>query len=302
MTGPHPLPNIVLMSNTHDTLLSSELGERVLTRLGFSRTPEPTPDGLRALYAAWCRQVPFDNVRKLIHVRSGNSGPLPGSTPPDFFESWLAHGTGGTCWSGAGAFHALLSSLGFDASRGIATMLVAPHLPPNHGTVLVTLEGRRFLADGSILHGEPLELAEESETRVDHPAWGVRCARREGFWHIAWRPLHKVDGFECRLDRWAASHADYETFYHHTRGWSPFNFEVTARRNRGESVVGVAFGHAVTLNSDGSVHRRPATSGERRRILVEDVGISEELVSQLPEDIPTPPPPGSHTAQSGTAR
>jgi len=42
--------------------------------------------------------VPFDNVRKLIHVKSGKAGPLPGGTAEDFFTAWLRHGTGGTCW------------------------------------------------------------------------------------------------------------------------------------------------------------------------------------------------------------
>ena len=118
-----------------DAKLSPPLRERVLAKLGFAGSPAPTFENLGAIYAAWCRGVPFDNVRKLIHVRAGNSGPLPGSTAEDFLEAWLKHGTGGTCWSGAGAFHALLASLGFDAARGVGTMLVAPDLPPNHGSV-----------------------------------------------------------------------------------------------------------------------------------------------------------------------
>jgi N-hydroxyarylamine O-acetyltransferase len=37
---------------------------------------------------------------------------------------------------------------------------------------------------------------------------------------------------------------------------------------------------------------------ERRRMLIEDFGMSEEIVSRLPADRPTPPPPGSATAQA----
>ena len=40
--------------------LSIDLLERVLTKLGLSDRPAPTLDGLQALYAAWCRKVPFD--------------------------------------------------------------------------------------------------------------------------------------------------------------------------------------------------------------------------------------------------
>jgi N-hydroxyarylamine O-acetyltransferase len=69
-------------------------------KLGLSAHPAPTFGGLQTLYAAWCRKVPFDNVRKLIHLRRQDSSPLPGNNVGDFFEAWLRHGTGGTCWAG----------------------------------------------------------------------------------------------------------------------------------------------------------------------------------------------------------
>src|SRR5436190_9744511 len=146
----------------------------ILERLGFNRRPEPVLSSLRELYDRWGRCVPFDNVRKLIHVRSGATGPLPGNTPADFFSAWLKHGTGGTCWAGSGALHALLSALGFQALRGVATMLVTPDLPPNHGSVLVTIESARYIVDSSILHGEPL-LLEDGGAVIPHPARGVRA-------------------------------------------------------------------------------------------------------------------------------
>lgn len=278
--------------------LPPELTERVLARIGFDRAPEPTLAGLSALYARWCANVPFDNLRKLIHVRAGNAGPLPGTTAEDYFNAWLQHGTGGTCWSGAGALQSLLTALGFDAVRAIGTMLVAPDLPPNHGSVRVTFDQAQYLVDTSILHGEPLRLEADAETRVAHPAWGVQCSRKEDRWHVQWRPLHKPDGFECRFERFDSHPAEYAEFYERTRGWGPFNYEVTARKNRNDSVIGLAFGHAVELRADGSVAREPVTHAERQRRLIEVMGYGEEIVRQLPEDVPTPPPPGSRTAGS----
>ena len=73
------------MSNTED--LTPDLLERVLMRLGLSERPTPTLDGLQTLYAAWCRKVPFDNVRKLIHVHNHDPGPLPGDDATDFSHS-----------------------------------------------------------------------------------------------------------------------------------------------------------------------------------------------------------------------
>ncbi len=276
-------------------LLPDELLERVLARLGWADRPEPTLENLRRLYAAWCQKIPFDNVRKRIHLRAGNAGPFPGSTAGDFFEAWLRHGTGGTCWSGAGACQALLQSLGYDAERGIGTMLAAPDLPPNHGTVRVSFGAENYLVDCSILHGEPLRLEGEMEIAVTHPAWGVHGRRRDGQWHIFWRPLHKPDGFECRLETFDATREDYEQRYEQTRSWSPFNFELSVRLNKGNSVIGAGFGKAVTLQHDGSVTSHPISDAERRRLLIEDIGMSEEIVSRLPTDTPTPPPPWSKT-------
>jgi len=279
------------------SVISPALVERVLARLGLQRNPEPTLDGLRLLYAAWCRRVPFDNVRKMIHLRRGKAGPLPGRTPEDYFDGWLKFGTGGTCWAGAGALQALLASLGFNAVRGVGTMLAAPDLPPNHGTVRVTLDSTDYLVDSSMLHGEPLVLKTNGETRVEHPTWGLRCVRKENRWHITWRPLHKLDGLECRLERFGLTAAEYQAGYDSTCGWSPFNFEVTARANRNDNVVGISFGHAITLRSDGGVERSAVSHKERDRLLIEEIGISEEIVRELPEDAPTPPPPWSRTAQ-----
>lgn len=278
------------------TKLPEGLLERVLEKLGFQERPKITLAGLTALYAAWGQRVPFDNIRKIIHIREGNPGPLPGSDPADYFEAWLAHGTGGTCWAGAGPLHAFLSSLGYPADRGIGTMLVAPDVPPNHGTVTVTFGEDRYLVDSAMLCGEPVLLDPNQETIVSHPARGLRVVMKDGHFHVAWRPIHKPDGIECRLERFDATDSDFQRMHELTRPWSPFNHELTIRINRGDEVVGAAFGEIFTLHADGTVTRAPATPESRRHLLLETIGLSEEIVERLPPDEPTPPPPGSRTA------
>ena len=176
-----------------------------------------------------CRAVPFDNVRKLIHVRRGDSTPLPGDDSVDFFESWLRHGTGGTCWATNGAMYRLLSSVGFQADRGEATMLIAPNIPPNHGTVIVHLDGERYIVDGSLLQSEPLRLDENEQTDVVNLAWGLSCQKRDGHWVIRWRPAHMTDGMDCRIDRLQVSAETYHQRHEATRPWSPFNYSLYAR-------------------------------------------------------------------------
>src|SRR5436309_15713445 len=85
--------------------LSIDLLEQVLMKLGLSDRPAPTLDGLQTLYAAWCRKVPFDNVRKLIHVYNHDPSTLPGDKSKDFFAAWLTYGTGRPGLVVKGALH-----------------------------------------------------------------------------------------------------------------------------------------------------------------------------------------------------
>lgn len=273
--------------------LAPALVERVLTRMGLSTHPAPTFTGLSTLYAAWCRKVPFDNVRKLIHLRRGDSGPLPGDSAEDFFEAWLRYGTGATCWGGHGALHALLSSLDFAAVRGVATMMLAPDIPPNHATVVVACEGKSYIVDASILHGEPLEMSESTPAAITHPAWGASFSAVDGQRIIHWRPIHMPQGLNCRIDKLDVSADIYRDFHERTRAWSPFNYQLYARANRNGTVVGTAFGQRIEFDATGNALQRGLEAHERLRFLVEDLGISEEIAAMVPADIPTPPPPST---------
>ncbi len=277
--------------------LAPELLERILAKLGFANAPEPSLSGLRSLYEAWCRSVPFDNVRKLIHVRSQDSGPLPGDDSEDFFDAWLKHGTGGTCWVTNGGLFRLLDSLGFNAVRGEATMLIAPNIPPNHGTVIVSLDDERYIVDGSILQVEPLRLDETSVTGVSNGAWGVQCEKRDGHWVIRWRPAHMPDGMDCRIERLEVTRETFHQRHEATRPWSPFNYELYARSVRGDSMVSACFQQRVEFDHNGQMSKSPLDERGRARFLIEELGMSEEIVHALPPDMPTPPPPWSETAK-----
>lgn len=273
--------------------LAPELLEPVLERLGFSSRPAASLGGLKAVYAAWNQKVPFDNIRKLIHLRQDHPGPLPGGQPAEFFDAWLRYGTGATCWAGNGALQALLHSLGFSSLRGYATMMLAPDIPPNHATVVVDCEGKRYLVDASILHGEPLELSDTATTSVLHPAWGVEASAKSGQHIIHWRPIHMPQGLDCRIDKLDVSADVFHDFHERSRPWSPFNYQLYARVNRQDRVIGTGFGQRFQFDAEGKVHQHALEPQERLRFLVEDLGIHEALAVQVPADIPTPPPPSA---------
>ena len=283
------------MEAMENSSLSKSLIERILGKLGLNENPSLDLNGLRSIYGAWCDKVPFDNSRKLIHLKLNDPSPLPGDEPVDFFESWLRFGTGGTCWVGNGALHALLRAVGFNACRGVATMAVAPNLPPNHGTVIVDYEGQNYILDASILHRVPLPMVQG--TKTDNPAGGVELRKVDGHWQIRWRPLHMPEGLECRIDYFPSNAEDFRERHEQTRPWSPFNYGLYFRTLRGDQVIGIANGQRLVLGAAGTVGSDQLTPDQRIEVLVNELGLSEEIARQLPPDKPTPPPPGSKTAQ-----
>jgi len=72
---------------------------------------------------------------------------------------------------------------------------------------------------------------------------------------------------------------------------------VHARLIRSEAIVGVATGQRVAFDASGGVDQRRLGEEARKRVLIDELGISEEVVERLPPDTPTPPPPWSRTAQ-----
>lgn len=268
-----------------------DLTERVLERFGLSRSPEPDLAGLDLVYGAWCRRVPFDNIQKRLHLTSGEgSGPLPGATPEDFFQGWLTHGTGGTCWAGAGALASLLAALGFTVRRGLATMNPEQSREPNHATTVVDLEDGQWIVDASTTFGVPLALDGSARDGALAGAAVRRTAQGETL--VSWRPLHKPAGIDFRLDTIGIPESEHARRHEATRAWSLFNYALTARLAVGERVVGIAIGQRVELHPDGSVQSSPLDETTRVRTLVDELGISEEVASRTPPDEPIPPPPG----------
>jgi hypothetical protein len=260
----------------------------VLKRLGVE-SPSLDLAGLRAVYAPWCRGVSFDNVLKMIHVAEVRSGPLPGFTAESFFEDWLACGAGGTCWAGNGALHGLLEALGFDVQRAIATMMPSHSPAPNHGSVVVSLEGEQWIADASILTSEPIRIPAPGEPAGTGPL--PRFERLDGKPAVIWRTLRVPEGFPCRIERIGADDAEWDAFHRESGVWSPFNFELSARVMRGLATIGVSPGQRFAIDVDGSISSSPQDYAARRRFLVEELGISEVVAHRLPDDRPVPPRP-----------
>src|SRR4051812_16957422 len=144
----HPLRGANFDSVTHEHL-DAALRAQVLARLGLASAPATDLNGLRTLYAAWSSTMPFDNIAKLIALRTDSPGNLPGIDAAEFFERYLEHGVAGTCWPSSNALFTLLADLGFPARRVAGSMRDMGIV--SHGSVKVRLDGIDWLLDSSML-------------------------------------------------------------------------------------------------------------------------------------------------------
>lgn len=200
----------------------------VLNRLGFDHQPDAGIDGLRSVYAAWCRSVPFDNLAKLIALREPRGAPLPGMDADEFFSRWLEHGVGGTCWSTSNALCELLLALGFDARRVAGSMGDTGYL--GHGSVKVRIDGKDWLADSSMLTDVPLPLNDDLFI-FDTPVFRAEVEAVDGT-HIVWADLPPNPSLvPCRLLVDPATHVTCCHRFEASRTRSPFNERLFAARN-----------------------------------------------------------------------
>lgn len=268
--------------------LDDQLLDDVVARLGFRERPEPDRRGLDALYLSWCRQVAFDNLAKRIDLAAGVS-PFRNDRPQAFFKMWLRHGTGGTCWPSSRALGALLHSIGFDVRLGSAAMaddLAGP--VHSHGTVLARVDGELLWVDSSMLTDRPVPLIEGVATTLEHALRPVRVEPVGDSWRVHWSSGARPGSMGCLLLDADVDEDHYSDRYEWSRGTSPFNSALFTTRNRPDSVVSVAMGRGIVLDEGGLHAGDPLGPDERRAVLVDELGYSEEIVDALPDDDPMP--------------
>jgi N-hydroxyarylamine O-acetyltransferase len=260
------------------------LAERVLDRLDLEASPSLDADGLADLYRRWCRSVTFDNVRKLIALNGGDTGPLPGLDATDFLETWLRHKVGGTCWPSANALHALAVACGFDSRRLAASMFDTGD--PSHGTTVVTIDDTQWLIDSSMLTDEPVPLSTTDETDLAGPVFGTHVEPVVGGWLIDFpMPMPDVT-IPCRtLGPGAVDHDLFAERYEISRTWSPFNEHVHARGNDERGMTSYLESKRYRSSPDG-YEEIPLDNAELRAALIGHFGMSEEIVARLVEVLP----------------
>lgn len=257
-------------------MLKENLLERILERLGLLQRPSLDIEGLGAVYAAWCLSVPFDNIAKLIALRTGASGPLPGIDAAELYSRLLDHGAAGTCWPTSNALFELLSTLGFDSRRIAGSMRDTGVV--SHGSIIVTIDGNDWLVDTSMLTLNPLPLTRETYIADDR----LFAAEVEytGETHIVWCDLPpNATLIPCRMLVDPATYAFYAERYEASRTRSPFNERLYAKRNsRNEKLV--LIGNSRVSKTADEMTVQELNASQLCESLRDEIGISGALIEE----------------------
>ncbi len=279
-------------------MLEPHFRARVLDRLGLSAVPSLDLAGLTATYSAWCRSVPFDNLSKLIALRSSAADePLPGLDETGFFERYLAHGVGGTCWTSSNALYTLLASIGFDARRVAGSMRDTGRV--SHASVKVRFGDSDWLVDSSMLTNVPLPLG-EIDFVSSEPVFAAEVEAVDGT-HVIWTDLPpNATYLPCRLLVDPAEHSFYVGRWEASRQLSPFNERAYARTNLDGDMLVLAANTRIRKTSSG-VESSELTPEQFCESLRSEFGFSGQYVDTWrksgaldatfqPASSPPPPP------------
>jgi len=280
-----------------EPILAPQVVERVLEKLGLRQRPSPDLAGLNGLYAAFCGNVPFDNIQKRIWFAGSQKTPLPGGDPNEFFKNWLQHGTGGTCWPINGALYALVRACGFEARRITGSVIVEGYpRGANHGSVVVTFEGINYLVDAWMVSFKALPLVSGKPSSTGSGIHDISAAAVgdtfEIYAYAGWlrdQPLP----FRIESEYDPVNHAFFVTRYDLTKKVGFFNDAFFICRHFPDSILTLGRKSKFRVAADGTLTRTQPSEAERRAALIEEFGLSEEIVQAIPPNVPNGvAPPG----------
>ncbi len=270
-------------------MISPALTERILEKLGVARIPSLDLPGLNNLFTCYCKNVPNDNLQKRIWLAGNRSGSVTGGRPEAFFENWLAHGTGGTCFPLNGGLAALLLSIGFDAKRASGSVVQEGLARGgNHGTVIVRISGKDYLADAQMCSMKVLPLHRDRPSKTDTGIHEISAWPIEGGLEVRWfTGLSREVPTAFRLEDESVTHQAFLSAYERSvsvEGYSPFNRELFICRHFEQRILALRRTKRYDVDASGRLAKTELGSNEKKRVLVEELGISAEIVGRLPPD------------------
>lgn len=250
---------------------------------------KPTLDlvGLNQLYAAISASIPFDNIQKRIWFASDRKKPVTGGDPREFFENWVRHGTGGTCWAGNGGMFALARALGFQARRMAGSVIVANYPQGgNHGSVLVTLDGIEYVFDHTFGAFKVAPLTPGNRASTGTGIHNIEVIPVDGgfeiFFHLGW--TEDALPFRTEPEHDPVDHSFFLARYDHASRVGFFNDTLLISRRFVDSTVTIGRMNKIVISAAG-LTKTALTTDHRDEVLIQELGLSPEVVSMIPPDV-----------------
>jgi N-hydroxyarylamine O-acetyltransferase len=269
--------------------LAPSLVERVLAKLGLKNKPTLDLAGLNQLYAAISGSIPFDNIQKRIWFAGDRKQPVTGGDPREFFENWVRHGTGGTCWPGNGGMFALAHALGFQARRMAGSVIVANYpAGANHGSVLVTLDGIDYVFDHTFGAFKVVPVILGNRASAGTGIHNIEVIPVDGgfeiFFHLGW--TGDALAFRTEPEHDPVDHSFFLARYDNASRVGFFNDTLLITRRFANSIVTIGRMNKIVISADGVLTKTELTTAQRDEALVQELGLSPEVVSMIPPDVP----------------
>ncbi len=258
-----------------DSELRLDIKQQVLKKLEISESIGCTKQNLEDLFKAWCRNIPFDNFWKRMDLIGKSFSQLDQLDPNNFFELWLEHGVGGTCWVTTNAMFELLKDLGFNA-RVISCSMGDMGIP-NHGSIIVTIDNEELIIDTSVLNEQPIELANIKKENEIHPIQVIHTDSKTTvlFEFVMSRkqmPWTLIDN-DINLDTIKSLH---ET----SINASLFNDCIYIRKNS-ENKTYSLIGNTFYIKSSDKIEAQTLDNNEIKKTLVDVFGFSKEITNHI---------------------
>ncbi|RYY00938.1 MAG: arylamine N-acetyltransferase, partial [Gammaproteobacteria bacterium] len=145
--------------------------ENILLHLKVKRSP-PTLHYLQELMTAYCSNVPWESISKIIKKNSCDKTINCLRLADEFWRSAFQYGTGGTCYESNWAFFCLLGDLGFEGYLTINKVMDKSYV---HAAIVIRINDKKYIVDIGYPTYAPILVAEEAVTVSDSGLIHYRC-------------------------------------------------------------------------------------------------------------------------------
>lgn len=254
------------------------LALRLLDAWGVSPPAGAGRRDLDVLHAACLKQVPFENVTKLLRAARAGRADAARRRPVEFWEDHLRWGTGGTCFSATSAFRWLLRRFGFRV-RTLFCHLPA-HAPRAHTALLVETTSGPCLTDVGYALPAPVPLPRRDAIRRRTPWYDVEIRRGPGGELLVFSADDRGTRFRYRFKPVGVGAAAFrEAWLETLRPDARLMRRLALGKLRdGTRTLYAEPGHLVVLSR--SDQRRVEIGEPRARRLAECFGLPEDLIAE----------------------